>query len=304
MKKLLTLALILSATLFVQAQKYELALNLEVGKEYTQKSNAKMTITQNFNGMPIEIGMNVKGDYTFKIMGAENNQYNMEVKYTVVEMEMESAQGKSSFSSKTPSEQDIMSTMLSRMIDKPFTMIMSQSGKVIEIKGIDNLFGSLFEGYDLTEQQKEQILAQLKQSYGAKAIKGSFEQITAIYPEQKVKLGKTWSTETSIEAGMSVNLTTNFVLKAANTDYFLIHGEGNLASNPDAPYIKQNGMDMKILVDGQLTSEIKIDRKTGWIIDATIVQNLSGNTELKASEQMPDGMSIPMTIKSKSVITN
>ncbi|RKE03479.1 DUF6263 family protein [Marinifilum flexuosum] len=304
MKKLLTLALILSATLFVQAQKYELALNLEVGKEYTQKSNAKMTITQNFNGMPIEIGMNVKGDYTFKIMGAENNQYNMEVKYTVVEMEMESAQGKSSFSSKTPSEQDIMSTMLSRMIDKPFTMIMSQSGKVIEIKGIDNLFGSLFEGYDLTEQQKEQILAQLKQSYGAKAIKGSFEQITAIYPEQKVKLGKTWSTETSIEAGMSVNLTTNFVLKAANTDYFLIHGEGNLASNPNAPYIKQNGMDMKILVDGQLTSEIKIDRKTGWIIDATIVQNLSGNTELKASEQMPDGMSIPMTIKSKSVITN
>jgi len=304
MKKLLTLALILSATLFVQAQKYELALNLEVGKEYTQKSNAKMTITQNFNGMPIEIGMNVKGDYTFKIMGAENNQYNMEVKYTVVEMEMESAQGKSSFSSKTPSEQDIMSTMLSRMIDKHFTMIMSQSGKVIEIKGIDNLFGSLFEGYDLTEQQKEQILAQLKQSYGAKAIKGSFEQITAIYPEQKVKLGKTWSTETSIEAGMSVNLTTNFVLKAANTDYFLIHGEGNLASNPDAPYIKQNGMDMKILVDGQLTSEIKIDRKTGWIIDATIVQNLSGNTELKASEQMPDGMSIPMTIKSKSVITN
>ncbi|WP_282015622.1 DUF6263 family protein [Marinifilum flexuosum] len=304
MKKLLTLALILSATLFVQAKKYELALNLEVGKEYTQKSNAKMTITQNFNGMPIEIGMNVKGDYTFKIMGAENNQYNMEVKYAVVEMEMESAQGKSSFSSKTPSEQDIMSTMLSRMIDKPFTMIMSQSGKVIEIKGIDNLFGSLFEGYDLTEQQKEQILAQLKQSYGAKAIKGSFEQITAIYPEQKVKLGKTWSTETSIEAGMSVNLTTNFVLKAANTDYFLIHGEGNLASNPDAPYIKQNGMDMKILVDGQLTSEIKIDRKTGWIIDATIVQNLSGNTELKASEQMPDGMSIPMTIKSKSVITN
>lgn len=304
MKKLLTLALILSATLFVQAQKYELALNLEVGKVYIQKSNAKMTITQNFNGMPIEIGMNVKGDYTFKVMGADNNQYNMEVNYTTVEMEMESAQGKSSFSSNNPNEQDIMSTMLSRMINKPFTMIMSQSGKVVEINGIDNLFGSLFEGYDLAEQQKEQILAQLKQSYGAKAIKGSFEQITAIYPEEKVKLGKKWSTETNIEAGMSVNLTTNFELKAANSEYFLIHGEGDLVSNPNAPYVKQNGMDIKILVDGHLTSDIKIDRKTGWIIDATIVQNLSGNTELKASEQMPDGMSIPMTIKSKSVITN
>ncbi|PXY00862.1 hypothetical protein DF185_13265 [Marinifilum breve] len=304
MKKLLTLALILSATLFVQAQKYELALNLEVGKVYIQKSNAKMTITQNFNGMPIEIGMNVKGDYTFKVMSADNNQYNMEVNYTTVEMEMESAQGKSSFSSNNPNEQDIMSTMLSRMINKPFTMIMSQSGKVVEINGIDNLFGSLFEGYDLTEQQKEQILAQLKQSYGAKAIKGSFEQITAIYPEEKVKLGKKWSTETNIEAGMSVNLTTNFELKAANSEYFLIHGEGDLVSNSNAPYVKQNGMDIKILVDGHLTSDIKIDRKTGWIIDATIVQNLSGNTELKASEQMPDGMSIPMTIKSKSVITN
>ncbi|WP_321300079.1 DUF6263 family protein [Marinifilum fragile] len=304
MKKLLTLALILSATLCVQAKKYKLALNLEVGKEYIQKSNAKMTITQNFNGMPIEIGMNIKGDYVFKVIGAENDQYDMEVKYRTVEMEMESAQGKSSFSSNKASEQDIMSTMLSRMIDKPFKMIMGQNGKVIEIKGIDNLFGGMFEGFDITQQQKDQILAQLKQSYGAKAFKGSFEQITAIYPEQKVKLGKKWTTETNIEAGMSVHVTTNFELKAANTEYFLLHGEGDLSSNPNSPFVKQNGMDMKILLDGNLTSDIKIDRKTGWIIDATIVQNLSGNTELKAGEQIPEGMSIPMTIKSKSVITN
>jgi hypothetical protein len=304
MKKLLTLALILSATLCVQAKKYKLALNLEVGKEYIQKSNAKMTITQNFNGMPIEIGMNIKGDYVFKVIGAENNQYDMEVKYRAVEMEMESAQGKSSFSSNKASDQDIMSTMLSRMIDKPFKMIMGQNGKVIEIKGIDNLFGGMFEGFDITQQQKDQILAQLKQSYGAKAFKGSFEQITAIYPEGKVKLGKKWTTETNIEAGMSVHVTTNFELKAANTEYFLLHGEGDLSSNPNSPFVKQNGMDMKILLDGNLTSDIKIDRKTGWIMDATIVQNLSGNTELKASEQMPEGMSIPMTIKSKSVITN
>ncbi|WP_321514814.1 DUF6263 family protein [Marinifilum fragile] len=304
MKKLLTLALILSATLCVQAKKYKLALNLEVGKEYIQKSNAKMTITQNFNGMPIEIGMNIKGDYVFKVIGAENDQYDMEVKYRTVEMEMESAQGKSTFSSNKASEQDIMSTLLSRMIDKPFKMIMGQNGKVIEIKGIDNLFGGMFEGFDITQQQKDQILAQLKQSYGAKAFKGSFEQITAIYPEGKVKLGKKWSTETNIEAGMSVHVTTNFELKAANTEYFLLHGEGDLSSNPNSPFVKQNGMDMKILLDGNLTSDIKIDRKTGWIIDATIVQSLSGNTELKASEQMPEGMSIPMTIKSKSVITD
>lgn len=304
MKKLLTLALILSATLCVQAKKYKLALNLEVGKEYIQKSNAKMTITQNFNGMPIEIGMNIKGDYVFKVIGAENDQYDMEVKYRTVEMEMESAQGKSSFSSNKASEQDIMSTMLSRMIDKPFKMIMGKNGKVIEIKGIDNLFGGMFEGFDITQQQKDQILAQLKQSYGAKAFKGSFEQITAIYPEGKVKLGKKWTTETNIEAGMSVHVTTNFELKAANTEYFLLHGEGDLSSNPNSPFVKQNGMDMKILLDGNLTSDIKIDRKTGWIIDATIVQNLSGNTELKASEQMPEGMSIPMTVKSKSVITD
>ncbi|WP_321306048.1 DUF6263 family protein [Marinifilum fragile] len=304
MKKLLTLALILSATLCVQAKKYKLALNLEVGKEYIQKSNAKMTITQNFNGMPIEIGMNIKGDYVFKVVGAENDQYDMEVKYRTVEMEMESAQGKSSFSSNKASDQDIMSTMLSRMIDKPFKMIMGQNGKVIEIKGIDNLFGGMFEGFDITQQQKDQILAQLKQSYGAKAFKGSFEQITAIYPEGKVKLGKKWTTETNIEAGMSVHVTTNFELKAANTEYFLLHGEGDLSSNPNSPFVKQNGMDMKILLDGNLTSDIKIDRKTGWIIDATIVQNLSGNTELKASEQMPEGMSIPMTVKSKSVITD
>ncbi|WP_421917959.1 DUF6263 family protein [Marinifilum sp.] len=303
MKKLLTIALILTVTFCVQAKKYKLALHLEKGKEYTQKTTANMTIKQDINGMSVEIKMMIKGDILYTVKSNDNSQYTMDVVYENMMMDMDTPQGKTSFSSNNVKEGDIMSTMLSRITNKPFVLKMSNTGKVISVNGLEKIFEGMFEGFDFNTQQKEQIVAQLRQSYGKKAFKGSFEQITNIYPEEMVKIGSQWMTETNIEAGMSVKLRTNFELKEASDNYYLIHGVGDMASDPDAAFMKQNNMDMKIELNGQLISDIKIDKTSGWIIEATISQDLSGTTHIKGNAQMPDGMKIPMSLKSKSIIT-
>ena len=304
MKRIVLAILILSTSLCVQAKKYKLALNLEQGKEYHQSSVADMTISQNFNGMDMDVEMTVKGNLSFKVIELKDDHYNMDVFYENIAMEMETPQGKTAFSSENAKPEDMMSTMLSKLTDKPFQVKMTKSGKVIEINNMDNLFIGMFDGMELNVQQKNQLIAQLKQSYGEKAFRGSFEQVTAIYPEEEVAIGDKWNTETNLEAGMSVKLKNNFTFKAENDTHYLIQGVGTLINNENSPYVKNNGMDIKIDLNGSLISEIKVDKESGWIIEATITQDLSGNTHMKGNPQMPEGMSIPMSIKSKSVITN
>ena len=51
-------------------------------------------------------------------------------------------------------------------------------------------------------------------------------------------------------------------------------------------------------------SEIRIDRKSGWIIDARINQEVSGEATIAANPDMPGGMSLPMKGTTELTITD
>ena len=54
---------------------------------------------------------------------------------------------------------------------------------------------------------------------------------------------------------------------------------------------------------GTMTSEIKINRKTGWVIESKTSQTIQGTAQIKDNPQMPGGMSIPMTMNNEMTVT-
>lgn len=95
---------------------------------------------------------------------------------------------------------------------------------------------------------------------------------------------------------MPVEITTTYTYKADDTSDYLITGDSKLqTSNPDQ-YIENNGMQMKYNMDGTMTSEIRVDKVTGWIKEAHLKQEMQGTTTIKANAQMPNDMQIPMTM--------
>ena len=62
-------------------------------------------------------------------------------------------------------------------------------------------------------------------------------------------------------------------------------------------------MPLKYDMAGTMTSDIKIDKKTGWTMSAKISQSIKGNAYVKDNPQMPGGMTIPMTISNDMTIT-
>lgn len=288
-----------------QAQSTDLKLNLEKGKEYKQITNSKVTIIQDLNGQQINIVMSVKGAMAFLVKSVNANNYNMEVKFEQLSMSMQMPQGTMEFSSEKNDENDIFSTILGAMKNKAFDVVMSKTGKIVEVKNVELLWENAINQFDqFPEIQKEQIKAQIVKSYGARALKGNIEMVTAIYADSPVNKGDKWTINTNIESGMSSKMTTIYELTDLTPDFALIQGNSTIETADKDAYIESNGMPIKYDMKGTMLSEIKVDKNTGWIVEAKINQEIKGDSYIKENPKMPNGMKIPMTMKIEMIISN
>lgn len=305
MKTIFTLILTVFVLTSYQTQNSDLSLKLEKGKEYKQITNSKATIIQEVNGQKVNMVMTIKGTMTFLVKDITENGYNMDAKFEELSMSMQMPQGLMEFSSEKNDANDIFSTILGAMKDKAFGITMSKTGKITDVKNVEALWSTAINTFDqLSEMQKEQIKAQIMKAYGGEALKGNIEMVTAIYPDSPVNRGDKWTINTKLESGMSANMTTDYEFAELTSEYALIKGKSTIVTADKDAYIESNGMPMKYDLTGSMDSEIKVDKNTGWIIEATINQKIEGDTYIKENPQLPNGMKIPMTMINDMVITN
>lgn len=305
MKTIFTLILTVFVLTSFQTQNSDLSLKLEKGKEYKQITNSKTTIIQEVNGQKVNMVMTIKGTMTFLVKDITENGYNMDAKFEELSMSMQMPQGLMEFSSEKNDANDIFSTILGAMKDKAFGITMSKTGKITDVKNVEALWSTAINTFDqLSEMQKEQIKAQIMKAYGGEALKGNIEMVTAIYPDSPANRGDKWTINTKLESGMSANMTTDYEFAELTSEYALIKGKSTIVTADKDAYIESNGMPMKYDLTGSMDSEIKVDKNTGWIIEATINQKIEGDTYIKENPQLPNGMKIPMTMINDMVITN
>lgn len=305
MKTIFTLILTVFVLTSFQTQNSDLSLKLEKGKEYKQITNSKATIIQEVNGQKVNMVMTIKGTMTFLVKDITENGYNMDAKFEELSMSMQMPQGLMEFSSEKNDANDIFSTILGAMKDKAFGITMSKTGKITDVKNVEALWSTAINTFDqLSEMQKEQIKAQIMKAYGGEALKGNIEMVTAIYPDSPANRGDKWTINTKLESGMSANMTTDYEFAELTSEYALIKGKSTIVTADKDAYIESNGMPMKYDLTGSMDSEIKVDKNTGWIIEATINQKIEGDTYIKENPQLPNGMKIPMTMINDMVITN
>ncbi|HEY5462043.1 MAG TPA: DUF6263 family protein [Hanamia sp.] len=303
MRNLLQLGILLLLFVPVRAQKVNLSLNLKKGETYTQVQDSKSTVTETINGQTMNIGMSVHGKTTYLIQDLNDKYYMMEVNFRNLNMEMELPQGSVEFSSSKNDTSDIVSTLLSEMTNKPFYIKMTRTGKIDQVNGLDSLFHDIFKKFpQLSEAKKQQLKTQLMKAFGEKGMKGSIEMVTAIFPEGPVSKGDKWIIHTQLESAMSADLVSTFVYEGSKDSTFIIHGDGKIqTANKDA-YIETNGMPIKYDLAGTMTSEITVDKNTGWIVNAKVNQEINGNADVKDNPKMPGGLVIPMSIKNVTEI--
>jgi hypothetical protein len=270
-----------------------------------QKTVATSSVNQTISGQEINIKMTITGATAYKVIEIVDTVYDMEVRYEQLALKMALPTGTMEFSSEKNDESDIFSSMLKGMKDVAFQVKMTRTGKILEVKNIDAMFSSMLEKFpQLSEAQKQQFQGQLSQSFGENSFKGSFEMVTSLYTDSPVEKGDTWLVNTALRGAITAGIKTTYELMEVAETYYVIKGTSTIATNPDTPYAETNGMPMKYNLNGTMSSDIKVDIKTGWVITAAITQQMSGEAVVKDNPKIPGGITIPMSFVNEISLTD
>ena len=283
----------------------DLSLNLQKGQTYDQIISSNSTVSQFMKGQQISIGISINGHLSFYVKNTPPPYYDIEVTYKSLSMSMQLPQGNKQFSSEKNDGGDIFSSLLAEMKDRPFYIRITKKGEIKEVMGMDSLVSSMFAKFpQLTEEQKLQIKDQFMKAYGETAFRSNFKMFTAIFPDHPVDVGDKWIVNTQLSLPTEANITSTYQYKGSSNTIYTIHGISKIeTANKDA-YRETNGIPLKYDIKGTMVSDIKINKESGWIQEAQITQETSGNVQVKGTQKTPEGMTIPMTMNSKTRITS
>ena len=295
------LILITSVFFFSQAlfAKTDLKFNLEVGESYHQVMNAKSIINQVLSGKEIDMLMSMSGSMTYTVTDKNENIYTMDVVYDSLSMGI-SAQGYNmTYNSESPKDtSDYISILLAALRNTKFGITMTERGKIVDITNFESLFDVAFETIQqLDPAVRKQLEANLKSSFGKENFKTSFETITAIFPPEPVDMGRQWKAELVLNNNMPVRINTLYKFENETDDSYVVTGVGTLISyqpkdgkyNSSTPYTYQ--------LTGTVGSEIKLDKNTCWIKEASVKQEMKGYSMLKAEIGTENPKKVEMEFK-------
>lgn len=305
MKKLISFSILLLTGISSIAQKSTLALHLVKGNTYYMVTNTNMAVSQTISGQFQNVNSTITAKMAFTVTAVMDTAYAMQVRYDRIGMQMTLPGGTINFESDKKDPNDIFSVIMGNMTNKPFSIVMSKTGKLLTISNTEALSNGLFAGVtQLSDEQMAQFREQLMTSFGPKAFKSNMEIGTAIFPDVKVEKNDKWSVNTDMQTAMQTKMTTTFTLNDITASAYMVHGESVISPSNNTEFTEMNGMPMKYNINGVSQYDLKIDRESGWIAEARINQVIKGNVEIKDNPKLPGGMIIPMTITDDQTISN
>jgi hypothetical protein len=305
MKKLLTLSF-LFASVCGFAQKVTLALNLKQDSTYYLTTNANLTFIQDFPGQRQVVTTLINARVSHKVTAIRDSVYEMQVEYKKLGMHLEVGGKTMGFSSDDSLTSNPASKIIAAMLNKPFTIIITKSGNVLEVKNIDNLYKEMFKALpQLSDAQKAQFKNQMQQSFGEKAIKTNFQDAFTVLPCRSVGIGELWQNNSSMESIVACKTQTSYSLKDKQGTVYVIHGDAVVSANGTAEYKPISGMMMRYdHITGTGTTDLKLDKATCWVTESRVTKNIKGTVSIKDSPAIPGGLTFPMSMTGDLTVTN
>ncbi|MES2267328.1 MAG: DUF6263 family protein [Bacteroidota bacterium] len=271
---------------------------------YYLTTSANLDIDQFIQNKHQLVKTTITGRMSHKVIAVKDTLYTMDVAYQSLKMNMEIGGNAINFDSNGDTT-NVFSKLMSRLTGKAFTLVMSKRGQIVTIQNTEKLFQNILDGFpQLDEQKKSQLLAQVKQSFGEKAIKGNFQESFVIFPKIPIAVKNTWTVQTVIDAvAISTKTNTIYTLNKITDKYYDISGAAIVEAGKVPAFKSTNGYLARLNnIAGSTNTTIKIDNKTGWILESKVIKHIKGTMEMKKTTDEPILMSYPMVVN--GILTN
>jgi len=288
-------AVLFSLLLFSCKPKIDLSLNLKEGKTY--KQNVKIEIKG--KGLGMNLNTTQIWDLSYFIKSVQKKDYDILINPENIQLTMLFMGDTIKASSSNINPSNPFSSSLSKLSKDTIGITISKTGKIIafdkgNISNFINISTSktekIAEGTSKTEETSK---VNHKISFGKnKNINNDMNILTSFYPSKPVSIGSKWCVDSPLfgKTGTTGKTRIIYTLSELTPDYAIIEGVSAIKSGNG---LLSKIMPVKIEMNGSFNSRIKIDRKTGLIIEGKITQKTHGNLSKKNESASPDSSATP-----------
>ena len=295
------LGLLLAAALVCVAampgDKVKLRLNLKEGDSFRFKVVVDQDIRQTVMGQAQDMVQQIGMGQQFDVLSAADGVYDVKLTYYWVSYLQDGPMGRVEYDSDDPPEViPPMAIGFAALKGRHVVMKIDALGYVQDIIGIDAMLDAMVMKFDsLGMTPPPEMKESLKQQFGDEAMKAQMENMMAIYPEEEVGIGDTWTKEVALKSGMPMTLVNTYRLVGREAGQAQIEVESIVTPSSGDP-MEVGGMTLAYAISGTQQGTMVLDEANGLPVQANIAQKLSGDVT------MNDSMTWPIEIESTNVV--
>lgn len=247
----------------------------EKGKEYAYEFAWNMD--QQVMGQDHKI--NITTDYSLKVIDDKNGIKTLRVTYNTFKMYMNimglEINVDTDKSPEPVNEAEMKANPLA-MMDRvfagikgnEFVMTVGEDGKVLEVRGFDEIINTMIDSIAVGEDSKLQMKASLKDQFNEQAIKDQFAQVFSIFPGKEIKIGDNWEKNIQMGGRMPAQYKTTYTVKQIDGDHIMLTAQTAIGSG-------RKDMEIK----GSQHGNLLVDSKTGLVVNAEFEQEIVSKTQ-------------------------
>jgi len=334
-------------------EKLDLKLRLKPGQKYGMRTIMEDKISQTIGGKQLNISHTKSTAVGFEVKEVDANGIALvKVTYRTLQEKTVSPEGGMEYDSTKPDThaENPLAPTYTAMMGESFVMKVAPEGKIVELKGIDEMFGRMAEKiikaedeliskapmgickrkknnsaaageaqeeisaeekarrrierlnkrYGSRKKRKEALKEMIKKMpmFGEDQIKNMLSDMIMVFPDRPVGIGDSWTAKMILASqSLPIEIDGTYTVKGSKKGVVIV----DISSKRD---LDDEGVPIgkvRMKIAGSYQGTLEIDEASGWVIRSKANMKFSGEMKMAANKQMPQGMTVPISIE--SVIT-
>jgi hypothetical protein len=275
---------------------------LAKGKTYYQKSTFDQRITQTVMGQEQVIEQGIGTGQKWDVLEVDR-QGNMRIRLTFIWCAFKQANpmGNVEYDSARQATPTAGAEPFAALLGQSYIVTMTPKGDVLDVNGVEAMRAAVLQ--KLPPGAEENLgMSPAAMFLDKKNVKEMAAANLAIYPDQPVEPGQSWSKTQKVTLGFGIITDTKWTLQKREGGVAVIAATASLRSDPDSPPMEMGGMKMKFDIAGTQESTIRVEEATGLILSDQTHQRLQGNINVGASTDAAALMAIPSAFDTTSKV--
>lgn len=289
--------------------KINLKLNLKAGQKFKTTTTTEQQVKQSFQGQAMDVNTTQIMEMFSEVLEVDsNNIAKIKMTYGDMKIKMDAPQGGFEYDSANPDpnatagnpQLEAMQSMWSSSKGMSITMKVDAKGKVKGCEGLKEMLDAMTAKMTKTDPNGgAMVKAMLENFFNENAIDEMGNSMYGNFPDGPVAVGDMWDSITSLGGdSFPIDIDVTYMLKDVNDGIATIETTSKIdMGTGEGKVIEQGGMKMNMLMTGVMNGYNKVDVKTGLLIESNEKHSMNGSIKMDPMPQMPDGMTMPMSIQ-------